>query len=193
MAFKSDSTKSKSVDRCRQQSDAWDEHLEYTDLNKYVVVEFKDHLPTYATVSSRWITRREDGSVGCFYIATGTSGGPTLAKLLNTHPQAFRDGDPRVVELELSRLPLGAWYHTSKLLSWFTLYKCIGRVASASSNVVMVFTSTSTRVSSKCVQNCLAMALKHMTNLPYIFQCRIVKATCFSCDILFNGMYLSFP
>jgi hypothetical protein len=35
-----------------------------------------------------------------------------------------------------------------------------------SSNVVMVFTSTS-RGCSKCVQNCVAMALKHITNLAY--------------------------
>jgi hypothetical protein len=137
MAFRGDSTKSKCVDRCRKQSSAWDDHLDYTDLNKYVVVEFKEKLPTsdttFATVSPRWITRNEDGSVGCFYVTT--SGRPNVGELLNTHPQAFGDGDPRVVELPLTRLPLGQWYYTSKLLSWFTFFKRIDRVASV---VVMV-------------------------------------------------------
>jgi hypothetical protein len=120
MAHKSDSTRSLCVDKCTYQTREWDRHLELTAENNYAVVELaiSYNYQTHATVSTRWITRREYGSVGCFYVIKLGD----LEEMLSSHPQAFRDGDQelkhRVFEFSLARLPEAQCYFKCKLLSY---------------------------------------------------------------------------
>jgi hypothetical protein len=117
MSQKSDRT-SLCVDKCTYQTPEWDRHLELTEENNYVVIEFgfKFNYHTHAIVSTRWITRKEYGSVRCFYVFNHGD----LEEMLSSHPQAFRDGDQeleqqRVFEMPLDRLPTAQCYCKCKL------------------------------------------------------------------------------